>query len=132
MVELVVSYDTKPELVAALVDRDTFGRAAAEGIEEARTASEERRVFHTAGSASVGRIHDRDVIVGVSTEPLSIVEEAGFRRLEMPLCLLLMLRLDEKPHVHRRQARFLEPRFSDHVIGARRPCKTVNVFLMVT
>ena len=131
VLELVRRDDAVPELMAGFVDRHVLGI-----VDVCCGASQDvpavKSVGYSMPSAPLchAGIDDRDVAVRVRTEPLAVVPERGARRGEVALLLARVLRLQQQPHVHRRQRRVLERRALLDVVRARRPREVVHVRLI--
>jgi hypothetical protein len=76
-------------------------------------------------------IHDRDLAVRIGAEPLAVVLQRGTRRGEVAAGLRLVLRLQEQPHLDRRQPGSCERRHVLDEVRARRPGEVVHVGLVV-
>ena len=109
MLELVRRDDAVPPLVTGFVHRDPFRRGDAARRDPARARREQRRILHPARVAVPRGIDDRDVAVRIRTVPLAVVLQRRARRVEVPVGLARMLRLQQQAHVDRRQRRMLEP-----------------------
>ena len=85
--------------------------------------------LHAVGPTLPRGIDDCDVPVRVGAEPFAVETQGRLCRGEVPVCLPLVLRLEQQPHLHRREPGALEPAAPLQQVGARRPREVVHVVL---